>query len=199
MITTTLHFDLAPLVRPRIEPSAPGAEEAAPNENLLRLRRPSKTRRKQDSHELQSLGAALLELSDERLAGLGLAEPLLDAIRAQRRIRSHEARRRQLQLIGKLMRSADVEPLRQAVDELELGRAQDSLALHEAERWRAELIADDAAATRFASAHPGADTQRLRALVRSARKDASLVPERRSGRAFRELFQFVREQERSDG
>ncbi|MGZ5130126.1 MAG: ribosome biogenesis factor YjgA [Caldimonas sp.] len=186
-------------MRPRIEPSAPGAEEAAPNENLLRLRRPSKTRRKQDSHELQSLGAALLELSDERLAGLGLAEPLLDAIRAQRRIRSHEARRRQMQLIGKLMRSADVEPLRQAVDELELGRAQDSLALHEAERWRAELIADDAAATRFASAHPGADTQRLRALVRSARKDASLVPERRSGRAFRELFQFVREQERSDG
>ena len=76
-----------------------------------------------------------------------------------------------------------------------LGRAQDALALHQAERWRAELIADDAAATRFASAHPGIDMQRLRALVRSARKDAALVPEKRSGRAFRELFQFVRDHE----
>jgi len=186
-------------VRPRPDLPAPPVEDAAPSESLLRLQRPSKTRRKEASHELQSLGAALLELSDDRLAGLGLAEPLLDAIRAHRRIRSHEARRRQMQLIGKLMRSADVEPLRQAVNELELGRAQDSLALHQAERWRAELIADDAAATRFASEHPGADTQRLRALVRSARKDASLVPEQRSGRAFRELFQFVRDQEQRHG
>ena len=179
-------------------PSAAG-EDAATNENLLRLQRPSKTRRKEDSHELQSLGAALVELSEARLAGLGLAEPLLDAIAACKRIRTHEARRRQMQLIGKLMRSADVEPLRQAVRELELGRAQDSLALHQAERWRAELIAEDGAATRFASEHPGLDTQRLRALVRNARKDAAQVPEQRSGRAFRELFQFIREQEPSGG
>ena len=77
--------------------------------------------------------------------------------------------------------------------ETRTGLPQDALALHQAERWRAELIADDDAATRFASAHPGVDTQRLRALVRSARKDAALVPENRSGRAFRELFQFVRD------
>ena len=70
--------------------------------------------------------------------------------------------------------------------------------MHQAERWRAELIADDEAATRFASAHPGTDTQRLRTLVRNARKDAALQPEQRSGRAFRELFQFVRENERTD-
>ena len=198
MITTTLQHAFVPAVRPLPDPPDRTAEQAAAQENLARLQRPSKTRRKEASHELQSLGADLLELSDERLAGLGLAEPLLDAIRAHRGFRSHEARRRQMQLIGKLMRSADVEPLRQAVNELQLGRAQDSLALHQAERWRAELIADDAAATRFASEHPEADTQRLRALVRNARKDAALVPEKRSGRAFRELFQFVREQERGD-
>ena len=198
MITTTFQHALVPAVRPL--PALPDrtAEEAAAQENLERLTRPSKTRRKEASHELQSLGAALVELSDDRLAGLGLAEPLLDAIHAFRRIRSHEARRRQMQLIGKLMRSADVEPLRQAVNKLQLGRAQDSLALHQAERWRAELIADDAAATRFAVDHPQVDTQRLRALVRGARKDAALEPEKRSGRAFRELFQFIREQERSD-
>jgi ribosome-associated protein len=157
--------------------------------------RPSKTRRKQASHDVQALGESLVELPDDQLGTLGLAEPLVDAIRAARRIRSHEARRRQMQLIGKLMRTADVEPARAAVAERQLGRARDSLALHQAERWRAELIADDEATTRFAAAHPGADLQRLRALVRNARKDAAAVPEQRSGRAFRELFQFVREHE----
>ena len=157
--------------------------------------RPSKTRRKQESHDLQSLGEALLELADDHLAALGLGESLVEAIRAGRRIKSHEARRRQMQLIGKLMRTADVELARAAVAERQLGRARDSLALHQTERWRAELIADDAATTRFAAAHAGADLQRLRALVRNARKNAASAPEQRSGRAYRELFQFIREHE----
>ena len=127
-------------------------------------------------------------------ASLGLDEKLVDALRAHRKIRSHEARRRQMQLIGKLMRSVDVEPVRRAVAEMQLGRARDSLALHQAERWRAELLAADDATTRFASEHPDADLQ-LRALVRNARKDQSLAPEQRSGRAFRELFQFIRAHE----
>ena len=155
--------------------------------------RPSKTRRKQASHELQELGEALVALPDDRLDGLPMAESLLDAIREYKRTRSHEGRRRQMQYIGKLMRRADVEPLQQAVDAMRLGRAKDSLALHEAERWRAELIASDDVATRWAAEHPDTDLQQLRNLVRSARKDASLVPEKRSGRAFRELFQFIRQ------
>jgi ribosome-associated protein len=196
MITTTLP---ASFRRVRTRPALPDPvadEGAAATESLARLQRPSKTKRKEASHDLQSLGAALVEFSDDRLAGLGLDEPLLEALREYRRIRSHEARRRQMQLIGKLMRSADVDVARRAVDEGKLGRAQDALALHQAERWRAELIADDDAATRFASEHPGIDTQRLRALVRNARKDAALVPEQRSGRAFRELFRFVRDHEK---
>jgi ribosome-associated protein len=158
--------------------------------------RPSKTRRKLASHELQSLGEQLVELGDDHLASLGLDEALVDALRAARRIRSHEARRRQLQLIGKLMRSADVELARSAVAERQLGRARDSLALHDAERWRAELIADDDATTRFAREHADADLQQLRTLVRNARKDAASAPEERSGRAYRELFRFIREHRR---
>jgi ribosome-associated protein len=97
-----------------------------------------------------------------------------------------------MQYIGKLMRAADVEPIREAVAEAQLGRARDSLALHEAERWRAQLVESDDAATRWIAQHPQADAQQLRSLVRSARKDATLVPEQRNGRAYRELFQFVR-------
>jgi len=181
-------------------PIVPGTPSDTPlaHEPAPLLERPSKTRRKQASHDLQALGEALLELPDEQVARLGLSEPLVDAIAAARRIRAHEARRRQMQLIGKLMRLNDVELARAAVAERQLGHARDSLSLHQAERWRAELLAEDDATTRFATAHPGADLQRLRAIVRNARKDAANVPEQRSGRAYRELFQFIREHE-SDG
>ena len=154
--------------------------------------RPSKTRLKQDSHELQDLGVALVELPENRLEGLALSEPLLDAVREYKRTRSHEGRRRQMQYIGKLMRRSDTEPIRQAVTDMQLGRAKDSLALHQAERWRAELIDNDDALTRWAGEHADSDMQQLRSLVRSARKDAALVPEKRSGRAYRELFQFIK-------
>ncbi len=168
-----------------------GAAAAA---TLLALLRPSKTRRKQDSHELQDLGLALTELPADRLDALPLSENLLDAVRTWKQTRTHEGKRRQMQYIGKLMRAVDAEPIRHAVTEMQLGRAKDALALHEAERWRAELIASDDATTRWMAAHPGSDAQQLRSLVRSARKDAALVPERRSGRAYRELFQFIRQQ-----
>ncbi len=181
--------------RPVDPPSSPALQEVSDGASSTWMDRPSKTRLKQASHELQELGEALVAFPDHRLEPLGLGEPLLDAVRACRGMRSHEARRRQMQLIGKLMRSVDVEPIRAAIADSQLGPARDSLALHQAERWRAELIDDDSATTRFASAHPGADLQQLRTLVRNARKDASGVPEQRNGRAYRELFRFIRAHE----
>ena len=160
--------------------------------------RPSKTRRKKESHDLQDLGQALVEMPDKRLVGLPMDESLLDAIRVYRHTRSFEGRRRQMQYIGKLMRRADPEPLREAVAAMQLGRAQDSLALHQAEHWRVVLIADDQAIDRWLAEFPGSDLQQLRSLVRAARKDAAGAPEQRNGKAYRELFKFIRQHQRSD-
>ncbi|MEO7150586.1 MAG: ribosome biogenesis factor YjgA [Burkholderiaceae bacterium] len=155
--------------------------------------RPSKTRRKQDSHALQDLGEAVVALPEERLRELALPETLLDAILDYRRTKTFEGQRRQMQYIGKLMRRTDPEPIRQAVTDLQLGRARDALALHQAEGWRTALVADDAALTRWTAEHPDTDLQQLRTLVRNARKDAALTPQARNGRAYRELFQFIRQ------
>jgi ribosome-associated protein len=154
--------------------------------------RPSKSALKRQAHDQQALGQALADLPDAALAAAPMPELLRDAVLALRRTRSHEGRRRQLQYVGKLMRQADIEPLREAVAAAQLGRAHDSLALHRAEHWRAELMADDDALTRWMAEHPDTDLQRLRALIRSARKDAALAPEQRHGRAWRELFQFLK-------
>jgi ribosome-associated protein len=160
--------------------------------------KPSKTRRKQASHDLQELGEALMELPASRLAKLDLSDTLRDAIDELRRVRSHEGRRRHLQYIGKLMRHVDPEPLREAVAANRLPSAKETLALHEAERWRLQLVSDDGALTTWLREHPETDAQTLRSLIRAARKDraeaqaAAAGSEPRKSRAWRELFQIVK-------
>ena len=159
--------------------------------------RPSKTQLKQQSHALQGLGKALAELSPQAFKAIEMPEVLRDAIELYRRTTAHEGKRRQLQYVGKLMRNADEDALRQAVAAATLGTAENALALHEAERWRAELLADDTALTRWVAEHPQDDVQHLRALVRSARDearaDAAPGAAVRQGRAFRDLFRHVKQ------
>jgi len=168
-------------VLPAAVPTTPDGDDA-----------PSKTRLKQQSHDLQKLGMALAELPDARLQRLDLPERLFDALVEYRNTRTHEGRRRQLQYVGKLMREVDDAPLREAVAESKLGSARDTLLLHQAEAWRDALLADDEALTRWMTEHADCDAQRLRSLVRAARREAALPPEQRNPRSRRELYQFIR-------
>jgi ribosome-associated protein len=154
--------------------------------------RPSKTQRKQQMHDLQRLGQELTELPVDRLRDIELPERLREAIDEFKRTRSHEGRRRQLQYIGKLMRGVDPAPLRAALDALALGPALQALQLHEAERWRLELAQDEQAYARWAQAFPGSDLGRLRALIDAARRERQAAAGERHGRAWRELFQFIK-------
>lgn len=154
--------------------------------------RPSKTQLKQQMLQLQQLGLALTELPPQALGAIALPERLLDAIVEFKRTHSHEGRRRQLQFIGKLMRAVDPDPVRAAVDAHTLGSAADAMRLHEAERWRLELVRDDQALARWMVSFPGSDMQRLRSLVRAARHDEAAAGGQRHGRSWRELFQFIK-------
>ncbi|MGC4060710.1 MAG: ribosome biogenesis factor YjgA [Aquabacterium sp.] len=157
-------------------------------------RKPSKSMLKRESHDLQTLGKQLLELPESRWDDLNMPERLRDALQTYKKTKSFEGKRRQLQFIGKVMREIDPEPYREAVAAFQLGHARNALQLHQAETWRAELLAEDDkdAVTRWAQTYPETDLQQLRTLIRNARKDAAQVPEKRSGRAFRELFQFIK-------
>lgn len=170
----------------------PPAADAPGADDDLFDHRPSKTRLKAQAHALQALGADLAELPPQRLAALNPPDALADAIAELRRTKSHEGRRRQLQYVGKQMRAVDAAPYREAVAAFRLGSAQETLKLHEAEGWREALLASDDAVTRWAAQFPDSDVQRLRQLLRQARKDAAAQPEQRSGRGYRELFQFIK-------
>ncbi|MGV3569968.1 MAG: ribosome biogenesis factor YjgA [Ramlibacter sp.] len=163
----------------------------------------SRTELKKESDELQKLGEALLTLPAAAMDRLGLPEKLVEALDEVRRITNFEGRRRQMQYVGKLMRQLDEasrQAVRDALDEQRGGSAQQTLALHMAEKWRDDLIADDEALPKWLQANPETDVQQLRALIRQARKDVQpdaeavskgLAPRR--GRAYRDIFQIVRD------
>ena len=152
--------------------------------------RPSKSQRKRDMHALQDMGAELVELSPERLARIDMPDALRGAIREAQRLTRHEARRRQLQYIGRLMRDADPAPIREALDAVKGVSAIENARQHRLEKLRERLLEDEAVLTEIGAAHPGADITRLRQLRRNALKDRD---EGRPPRAFRELFRLLRE------
>ena len=160
----------------------------------------SKTDLKRESAELQKIGEDLLTLRAGLFDRLPLSEKLVDAVVEARRITNFEGRRRQMQFIGKLMRLLDagtLELVRAALDEQHSTPAAETASLHEAERWRDRLIAEDDAFGTWIETYPATDSQQLRALIRQARKDIKAgkpgeAP--RQAKAYREVFQMVRAQ-----
>ena len=148
----------------------------------------SKTRRKREARNLQDVGAALVALSQEQLGRLALPERLLDAVIACKTITKHEARRRQIQYIGRLMRDVDSAPIAEQLRAIESPSKRDTALLHLAEKWREDFLADDEAIARFSREFPEADQDHLRNLVRGAQEEkrASKPPKK-----YRELFHAV--------
>lgn len=152
--------------------------------------RPSKSQKKRDMHALQEMGEELVALPPARLERIEMPETLRGAIREAQRITKHEARRRQMQYIGRLMRDVDPAPFREALDAVKGASAIENARQHRLEQLRERLLDDEAVLTEIGVAYPGADLTRLRQLRRNALKDRD---ECRPPRAYRELFRQLRE------
>jgi len=151
---------------------------------------PSKTKIKKQMHELRDLGKELTELGKDQLAQLDIPENLRDAIREMRNINKFGAIKRQMQYIGKLMRDVDTAPILAKLDAWK-GKSQHHIAyMHQLERWRDRLMESDAALTELLAAHPEADAQRLRTLIRNAQKE---IEANKPPKNYREIFQVLRE------
>ena len=152
--------------------------------------RPSKTQRKQAMAELQALGEDLVTLPSERLKKVDLPDELRTAVlEAQRVQRQDEAKRRQMQYIGKLMRAIDAEPIRAAIAEARGDSAAETARLHRLERLRADLLADEGVLHSIAERHPGADLQHLRTLRLATLKEQE---QQKPPRNYRALFQALK-------
>jgi len=150
----------------------------------------SKTQIKREMHALQELGNKLLQQKKEVLDRLDLNAEMRAAIEEMKRIKSHEARRRHLQYIGKLMRDVDVDQVREMVDRQEAGTQAYVRHFHQLEVWRDRLLESDDHLAAFAEEYPSADRQHLRQLLRNARREIEL---NKPPAAARKLFKYIRE------
>ena len=157
--------------------------------------RPSKSQAKREMDALQALGARLVELSKDRLAKIAMPEELRDAVKDAQRFTKHEARRRQLQYIGRLMRDVDPAPIQAAIDEIDGVSAAANARQHALERLRARLLEDEGVLDEIARRHATADFQHLRQLRRNAIKEQAAG---KPPRAYRELFRVLRELEEQE-
>lgn len=170
-------------MRPHFEPDTEPDDELDPDYK-------SKSQRKREVESLQDMGRELVDLSKDRLLKMALPEDLLDAVLEAKRITSHGAIRRQMQYIGKVMRGVDAEAIAAQLAEIRGESDAAKAEFHALERWRERLLADDNAVTEWLGRNPGADAQKLRQLVRNARKEAELGKPPKSSR---ELFRLLRE------
>lgn len=149
----------------------------------------SKSEIKRDAEDLKQLGEKLVNLTKANLTKVPLDDSLKDAIELAQRLQK-EARRRQLQYIGKLLRSIDAEPIREALEKIENKHNQQQAMLHKLEILRDELVAKgDAALTDLLNKHPSADRQQLRNLIRAAQKEKE---QNKPSKAYREIYQILK-------
>lgn len=151
----------------------------------------SKSQLKRESHALTDLGKELVELHPNKLKKIPLDESIQDAIALAQRVNKRGGRKRQLQYIGKLLRSAEIEPILAAMDRLKLDTAQENARLHRLEQWRDRLLEEgDDALGELLSDHPDADRQHLRQLLRNAQKEQT---QKKPPKSARELFKYLRD------
>ncbi len=152
----------------------------------------SKTQIKKEMGDLQKIGQRLVTLNKEQLKKIGLNEILLDAILLAQKITSHEAKRRQNQFIGKLMRNLpeqEIALILEYFDILDGKSQQQTQLLHFLENWRQKLIENEESLTEFLQEYPHTDIQTLRNLIRNARKEKEL---NKPPKAFREIFALLK-------
>jgi ribosome-associated protein len=148
---------------------------------------PSRSQLKRDSQKLRDIGEQLVLMPNAHLDKITLESSLLAAIKEARRLKNSDARRRQIQYIGKLMRNMDLTEIKYSVEKL--NHQSQTFRQHFAmlEQWRDRLIEDgNSAIEEFLIAYPNADRQKIRNLSRQAGRG-------KTGSAKTKLFKYLKE------
>jgi ribosome-associated protein len=161
-----------------------------PQSEPLQPDKESKSQRKEDMLALQKIGESLIKLNESQLEKINLPENLLTAILEAKKLTSNEAKRRQLQYVGKIMREIDPGPIKLALKQMQLVRKKTTAQFHQTEAWRDKLIAEgDEALNSFLCDHQEGDRQQLRQLIRKAQHDRK--NDKNTG-GEKALFQYLR-------
>ena len=163
----------------------------AQNTDLPEQQGPSKSAVKREMLALQGLGQRLMESGPRIWDQAELSTKVRDALEESRRLKGNIALRRHVRRLGKLLRGEDAEKVRALFDRIDNAHAQDMGRFHRLERWRDRLIGEgDTALEEMLAVCPDADRQRLRQMIRAARKELEAG---KPPAASRKLFKYIRE------
>ena len=152
----------------------------------------SKTKRKKAAIAAQRVGEALVLLNDEQLGRMDIPSELHEAVVAARQMHQHGARRRQMQYVGALMRSVDVQAIQRDIETVTAQGHEETRRFRQVELWRDELTAGDASAARLdwiVEQFPGADRKHLEKMIDDVTGAGSAGDRRKRNRA---LFRYLR-------
>ncbi len=151
----------------------------------------SRTQIKQEATELQKLGEQLISLTKAQLLCIDIPKELFDAIILSKSISTNKATRRQKQYIGALMRQIDLEPVLKALKQIEDGLTLTTGITKELKLWQKELIdGSDTPIEIILAKFPDADRQKLRQLIRNARKEKLSAKSQKSSKS---LLSYLKE------
>lgn len=157
------------------------------NDDLL----PSKSQLKREAQAIKELGEAMVHLGKSDLAKIPLPDNVLDAIQVAKKTPQRSALKRQIQLLAKLLRQVDLEPIQLAYNRVVNHYQEDVDHHHALENWRDRLISEgDKALTELLDQYPTVDRQQIRQLVRSAQKEKL---NNKPPKSARELFRYLRD------
>lgn len=154
------------------------------------MEKKSKSQVKREMSALQKLGERLTHLSADQIKTIEMPEDLREAVLFAQTLKKG-ARCRQMQYIGVLMREADSEPIRQALDNLYQVKRSEAQAHAQIEKWRDELVAgNDELLHELLNRFPDLDERKLRRLILDAGKEKERNKPPKSSRA---LFRYLRD------
>jgi ribosome-associated protein len=157
----------------------------------------SKSQVKRDMIALRRLGERLIELSFEQLNTLSMDDQLKEAVIEAKQMSRGRARKRQIQYIGKLMRSVDVDTIKTAIEKFDSSSRLHAQQFHKLERIRTGLMQDDSETIdELFAQHTSIDRQHLHQMIRKAQKerDADLSDSTHDGKLFRYLRSLQEEE-----
>ncbi|OOZ35898.1 ribosome biogenesis factor YjgA [Solemya velesiana gill symbiont] len=150
----------------------------------------SRTQLKKEMQAFQDLGERLMKLKPEIWEQFNFSESMRDALQESRRIKNHNAIRRHIRRLGKLLKDEDTAQVQTLFERMDNEHLQDVQRFHRIERWRDRLMDEgDDALNELLDICPNADRQHLRQLIRTG------VKERLQGKSpavQRELFKYIK-------
>ena len=152
----------------------------------------SKTEIKKEMYQLQDFAQSLVEMSKHQRSLISLTDDLKDAMVVADKIKNkHEAMRRHIRHIAKILLETDLRPIHKAIEVMENKHQQSTAKFVRLETLRDELIeqGNDAIEATLAEFEK-MERQKLKQLVRHATKEKK---SEKQGKHYRNLFAYLKE------